>query len=150
MPPLPEPRETTDDPRALAEDLRLVLRRLTRQLRRDGAEFGLSPEHGLLLAAIIERPGIGVGELARQEKLRSPTISAHVKAMETAGLLARSAPDPADRRRVGLMATEKGHDMLAAMRRRRTDWLTQRLAMLGSDERLAIRAAIAPLNEVGQ
>ncbi|WP_457831324.1 MarR family transcriptional regulator, partial [Staphylococcus aureus] len=76
----------------LAEALRPVLRRLLRSLRRESRDLGASPLQSLLLVAIVEQPGIGVGELARQENLRGPTISGHIKTLQSAGLVARTPP----------------------------------------------------------
>ncbi|SCB31598.1 MarR family winged helix-turn-helix transcriptional regulator [Rhizobium hainanense] len=135
---------------ALAEALRPALHRLHRQLRRESDEAGLSPLHALLLVAIMRQPGIGVAELARIERLRGPTISGHVKAMERDGLIARSEPDPSDRRRNGLVATAKGEEIIRNLKRRRTDWLASELAKLSPQQRDAIRAAIEPLMEIGQ
>ncbi|NLR98814.1 MarR family transcriptional regulator [Rhizobium sp. P38BS-XIX] len=139
-----------DEAHALAEALRPALHRLYRQLRRESDDPGLSPLHALLLAAILRQPGIGVAELARMEKLRGPTISGHVKAMERGGLITRAEPDPNDRRRNGLVATEKGQDIIRSMKQKRTDWLASELAKLSPDERAAIRAAVGPLAEIGQ
>ncbi len=133
---------------ALAEELRPVLHRLLRQLRRESDDIGVSPLQALLLAAIREHPGIGVGELACLEKLRGPTISGHVKAMEALGLVTREAPNPDDRRRVGLVATKKGDEIMEAIKRNRTDWLAQKLARLPPEAREAIQKAIAPLGEI--
>ena len=135
---------------ALAEELRPALHRLYRQLRRESDDPNVSPLHALLLVAIIRQPGIGVAELARQEKLRGPTISGHVKAMEQSGLVARAAPDPEDRRRSGLIATAKGQALIDNMKQKRTDWLAFELAKLSPEARDAIRAAIGPLAEIGQ
>jgi DNA-binding MarR family transcriptional regulator len=71
-------------------------------------------------------------------------------AMTEAGLMSRSAPDPNDRRRVGLIATQKGQNLMKAMKRRRTDWLAQKLAGLSPKARPAIRNAIGPLSEIGR
>ncbi|MGG6897589.1 MULTISPECIES: MarR family winged helix-turn-helix transcriptional regulator [Rhizobium] len=139
-----------DEAHALAEALRPALHRLYRQLRRESDDPGLSPLHALLLVAVMRQPGIGVAELARMEKLRGPTISGHVKAMERDGLITRSEPDPSDRRRNGLIATEKGKKLIQALKQRRTDWLASELAKLSPEERAAIRAAIGPLGEIGQ
>jgi len=144
------PSDDLDDAAALAEALRPVLHRLIRQLRREGGDFGVSPLQGQLLVAIIKHPGIGTAELARQEQVRGPTISGHVKAMEAAGLVARTAPAADDRRRIGLVATEKGRGIIKNMKRRRTDWLAQKLGGLPRDARRAIRDAIGPLSEIGQ
>jgi len=133
---------------ALAEELRPVLHRLFRQLRRESHDVGVSPLQSLLLLAILDQPGIGVGELARLENLRGPTISGHVKAMESAGLVERAAPDPDDRRRIGLVATKKAREVIDAIKRSRTDWLAQQLAALPPEARQAIHDAIGPLSEI--
>lgn len=135
---------------ALAEALRPALHRLYRQLRREIDDPGISPLQALLLLAIMRQPGIGVAELARLEKLRSPTISGHVKVMEREGLVARAAPDPQDRRRNGLIATDKGRGIIQDMKKKRTDWLAFELAKLSPEARAAIGAAIGPLGEIGQ
>jgi DNA-binding MarR family transcriptional regulator len=135
---------------ALAEALRPALHRLYRQLRRENGEPGISPLQALLLVAILQQPGIGVAELARLEKLRGPTISGHIKAMEREGLVTRSAPDPEDRRRSGLIATDKGRALIRGIKQRRTDWLAFELAKLSPEARAAIRAAIGPLGDIGE
>jgi DNA-binding MarR family transcriptional regulator len=141
----------TDDLKAaksLSEELRFVLHRLVRQVKRESQDLGVSPLHLLLLASIRENPGIGVSELAHLERLRGPTISEHVKTMEALGLVKRGAPDPDDRRRVGLLVTKKGSTVIEAIKRSRTDWLARKLAKLSPEGRAAIRNAIAPLKEI--
>lgn len=144
--------DSHDDAAALAELLRPVLQRLHRQLRRNGGDLSrsISPLQNLLLAAITERPGIGVVELARIEKVRGPTISGHVKALVAAGLVARKPPDDSDRRRVGLLVTAKGRASLEASRRRKRDWLAGRVATLSPASRRSLRRALNALNELGQ
>lgn len=141
-------QEDLADAQALAEALRPVLQRLFRRLRRESHDLGVSPLHVLLLATIREHPGIGVGELARIERLRGPTISGHVKSLEGLGLVERGSPDPGDRRRVGFRVTEKGTEIIAAMKRSRTDWLARRLAELPPEARAAIRTALAALEGI--
>jgi DNA-binding MarR family transcriptional regulator len=140
-----------DDALALADELRPVLHRLYRQLRRESEDLnrGVSPLQNLLLAAIIEHPGIGVADLARIEKLRGPTISGHVKRLESAGLVARAAPLSEDRRRVGLVATARGRGSIEAIKRRRRDWLAAELGRLSFTARQTIRKALGPLSEIG-
>lgn len=138
----------SNDARLLAEELRTPLRRIYRQLRRDAHDDGIPPLRKQLLIAIIDQPGIGVGDLARQENLRSPTISGHINAMVAAGLVKRTDPASGDRRRVGLIATTQANDAIEAHRKRRTDRLAQALANLPAESRNAIRAAIPALNEL--
>jgi len=134
----------------LANDLRLALMRLIRQIKRESfdAEQSTSTLQTLLLVSVHEQPGIGVGELAARERLRGPTISGHIKQMEAAGLILRTA-DPQDRRRVGLYLTDQGHATLEEMRQRRLDWLARELAALSDEERSAIQNAIGPLSRIG-
>jgi DNA-binding MarR family transcriptional regulator len=141
-----------DEAAALAELLRPVLQRLHRQLRRNGGDLSrsISPLQNLLLAAITERPGIGVVELARIEKVRGPTISGHIKALVAAGLVIRKPPDDSDRRRVGLLVTAKGRTSLEASRRRKRDWLAGRVATLSPASRQSLRRALNALNEIGE
>ena len=140
-----------EEARALADELRPILHRLYRQLRRESEDLdrGVSPLQNLLLAAIIEHPRIGVADLARIEKLRGPTISGHVNRLESAGLVTRAAPLSRDRRRVGLIVTPKGRASIDAIKRRRRDWLAHELGNLSIAARRTIRKAIGPLSEIG-
>jgi DNA-binding MarR family transcriptional regulator len=132
----------------IAEALRPVLHRLQRELRRESQHPEVSPLQALLLASIIKHPGIGVTELAARENVRQPTISAHIKALESMGFVQRQANDPTDRRRVGLVVTKKAHDVIRTIKRNRTDWLARRLAALAPADLRAIRDAVEPLNRI--
>lgn len=145
MPQPPKADHGLADAAELAEALRPVLQRLFRGFRRESHDLGVSPLHVLLLVTILRNPGVGVGELARIERLRGPTISGHVKSLEGLGLVERGPPDPGDRRRVGFHVTAKGTELIAAMKRSRTDWLAARLAGLTPEARAAIRAALPAL-----
>ncbi len=150
LPPDAPPPDVLDDGIALADALRPALYRLYRALRRESGALGITPLQNLILAAIAKTPGIGVAALAQQENLRGPTISGHIKALEAARLVTRAAPDLRDRRRTGLLVTAEGRHLVDTLRRRRRDWLAAQLAALPPEARQAIRAAIAPLNRLGQ
>ena len=137
---------------AVSEDLRQVLKRLVRELRRDASEHGgdIPLVQYMLLSVIQEQPGIGVADLARLENVRAATMSVHVKSMEEAGLIERSAPDPQDRRRSGVQATAFGLERLEALRDTRRDWLSRRIDRLTPAQLAALEAAIEPLNEIGK
>lgn len=134
----------------LAEAMRPALLRLYRRMRRETQDGDVSPLQNLLLVLIIKSPGIGVGALAEIEGLRGPTVSGHVKQLEAAGLIARTPPDPQDRRRTGLVATVEGVRRDDALRQQRTDWLARRLDRLSPAERQAIEAAIPALVRLGE
>lgn len=143
---------TNPDPAQLSEDLRSALKGLMRAMRRDAErqDSGLSLLQTMLLHSVGERPGIGVAELARMQQVRNPTMSAQVKALELAGLLARAAPDPQDRRRSGLRLTQEGQARLDQMHAQRMDWLSQRVARLSPEQMRQLAAAIEPLTLIAQ
>ncbi|HEY1944718.1 MAG TPA: MarR family transcriptional regulator [Roseiarcus sp.] len=145
---LTTPSDDLTAARELAEALRLTLRRLIREFRRESHDTGFSKLQLLLLVGVCERPGVGVGELARLENLRGPTVSAQINALQAAGLLERATPNPRDRRRIGLFATDKGREVIEAVRRNKTDWLTRRIAELSPQSQGAIREALGPLGEL--
>ncbi|WP_293679505.1 MarR family transcriptional regulator [uncultured Phenylobacterium sp.] len=128
----------------LADALRPVLLRVSRRLRQEAQKAGLSAQDALLLGHIGKHPGIGVSALADLERTSRPTMSAHVKRLEAAGLLARS-DDAADGRRSGLAITAAGAETLEAIRRQRNDWLAARLARLSPADRTSLEAATGPL-----
>ena len=129
---------------AIANRLRPALLRLNRELRRELSALGVTGGQATLLWLIRETPGVGVRDLATRENMSSPGMSGHVDRLEHAGLV-RRVPSPTDRRRVGLFLTEEGERVLAAVRRRRTHWLAQRLGKLSGDELRAVDQAIEPL-----
>lgn len=137
---------------ALCDDLRLALKGVVRALPRDGTDLenGVSLIQYLLLSLIHEQPGIGVAALARLQNVRGPTVSAQVKALEQAGLVERSAPDPEDRRRSGLQLSAQGLHAVDALRERRRDELARRIARLSAERMDALERAIAPLLELGR
>ena len=128
----------------LAELLRPAILRVSRRLRQEAQKAGLSAQDALLLGHIRKNPGVGVSGLADLERTSRPTMSAHVKRLEAAGLVARSG-HAEDGRRSGLAITAAGARKLDIIRRERNDWLSARLARLTPAERAAVEAACAPL-----
>ena len=139
---------TEVDARELAEQLRPALRRLFRQLRRHSDHQDISLVQLPLMLHVLENPGIGVGELAQLEGLRSPTMTGHINSMVAAGLVKRTEPADGDRRRVGLVATAHGRAVIEAKHRRRTDQLTKALLLLPPSSRAALWAALPALNDI--
>ncbi|MGZ4412263.1 MAG: MarR family winged helix-turn-helix transcriptional regulator [Gaiellaceae bacterium] len=131
----------------LAEQLRPLLLRLNRELRRELSDLGVSGSQAALLHVIHARSGVGVADLALQEKMSAPAVSAHLDRLERAGLVRRVRSE-SDRRRVGLELTQAGSALLRRIRSRRTAWLANRLGRLGPDEREAIIAALPPLTRL--
>ena len=139
--------EVLFDPLTVANDLRPVLLRLSRELRRETEDLGVTSRQVTLLWLIRHHPGMSLRELAAEERISAPALSGHVDRLERAGLIER-ARDDADRRRVGLTLTEEGARLLKRVRARRTSWLAERLKDLDASELEAIEAALEPLGRL--
>ncbi len=130
----------------LADQLRPVMLKLSRHLRREALKVGLSDLDAQLLGIVKRKPGLGVSELADIEHMSRPTMSAHVKRLDEAGWLKREAENSdGDRRRVRLLLTPEGTHALEAIRRSRNDWLEARLGRLSGEEFAALDAALGSL-----
>ena len=139
--------EVIADPLHVANQLRPVLLRLARGLRKETEQLGVTSRQATLLWLVRGNPGMSLRELAAAEGISAPALSGHVDRLEKADLLAR-VRDESDRRRVGLALTEEGERLLRRVRARRTTWLADRLRGLDSDELAAVEAAIEPLGKL--
>jgi DNA-binding MarR family transcriptional regulator len=131
----------------IANELRPVVLRLGRELRREIHSLGVTGGQVSILAAIKHQPGITASAVAEQERVSAPAMSNHVARLEKAGLIARTR-EGIDRRRVGLTLTAEGEKVLRSVRQRRTAWLAARLDKLTNDERARIEAAIPALEKL--
>ena len=131
------------NPVSLANELRPVLVKLSRHLRREVHSLGVTGGQVSLLGQIRRNPGIGVRELADLEGMSAPAMSGYVRRLERAGLLERVAGE--DRRRVGLHVTAEAERVLRSVRSRRTAWLSARLERLDPAELRRVEAAVGPL-----
>jgi len=134
----------TTDATALANRLRPLLLKLNRELRREIHSLGVTGGQVSLLVAIKYAPGIGVRELAAQERMSVPGMSKFVSRLEAAGLV-KAEPVEGDKRRVRLTLTVDGHRVLRSVRSRRTAWLAKRLRGLDEEQLEALHAAVEPL-----
>ncbi len=76
------------------------------------AELGLTYPQFLVLMALWEEDGQGVGQLGERLGLESNTLTPLLKRMETAGVIERRR-DRADERRVAVQLTPSGRDLEA-------------------------------------
>ncbi len=141
---MPAQAERRGSSTALANELRPVLVRLARELRKETSHLGVTGSQATLLWQISENPGIGLRALAELEGIATPTVSGLVDRLGRAELVVR-VRSQTDRRRVGLTITPAGARLLVAVRARRTVWLAERLERLAPSERAAIEVALAPL-----
>ncbi len=136
--------EVTLSAETVAADLRPVLLRLARELRKETEQLGITARQATLLWLVRKNPGLSLAELAAEEGISAPALSGHVDRLERAGLIERVRSTD-DRRRVGLRLTDEGGRLLRRVRARRTTWLADRLRALEPAELAAIETALPAL-----
>ena len=136
--------EVTVSHEQVASELRPVLLRLARELRKETEQLGITARQATLLWLVKRSPGLSLAELAAEEGISPPALSGNVDRLERAGLIERVRSSE-DRRRVGLRLTEEGARLLRNIRARRTTWLAERLRVLEPEELAAIDAAVPAL-----
>ncbi len=136
-----------NDHLTVANRLRPVLLKLSRELRRESHALGVRAGQVTLLVQINAHPGIGVRELAARENMSPAAMSGHVDRLEKAGLVIRMQ-DASDRRRQVLTLTPEGDSVLRTVKRRRTAWLAARLKELTPEQLAAVEEAIEPLAQL--
>jgi DNA-binding MarR family transcriptional regulator len=132
------------NPETVAADLRPVLLRLARELRKETEQLGITARQATLLWLVKRSPGLSLAELAAEEGISAPALSGHVDRLERAGLLERVRSTD-DRRRVGLRLTDEGERLMRRVRARRTTWLADRLTSIEPTDLDAIEAAVPAL-----
>jgi DNA-binding MarR family transcriptional regulator len=137
-------RHVTLSAETVSADLRPVLLRLARELRKETEQIGVTARQATLLWLVKQRPGLSLAELAAEEGISPPALSGHIDRLERIGLIERVRSSD-DRRRVGLRLTDEGARLLRRVRARRTTWLAERLRALDSSELDAIDAAVPAL-----
>lgn len=140
-------RDATKTSLRLANELRPVLLRLTRELRRETEQFGITGRQATLLWLVKGSPGLTLRALAEMEGISPPALSGHIDRLERSGLLVR-VRSTEDRRRVGLELTPEGERLLRSVRERRTAWLAERLGELDPEALAAVAGAVEPLRRL--
>lgn len=139
--------QISDQALTVAAELRPLILRLARELRRETEQFGVTSRQATLLWLVRSRPGSSLSDLAAEEGISTPALSAHVDRLVRLGLLERRRSE-VDRRRVSLEVTEGGTRVLRSVRERRTAWLASRLATLDERELAAVERALPALHEL--
>ena len=137
-------REAT--PEAVADRLHSLAIHLLRQVRREDEASGLSAARLSALSVVVFAGPVSVGELARAEQVRSPTMSRVVADLEALGLVTRT-PSESDGRAVAVTATAEGRKVLQAGRRRRVATLTRRLEGLSTRDLAVLDRAAGVLEQ---
>ena len=81
--------EVTLSPELVADEIRPVLLRLARELRKETEQLGITARQATLLWLVKRSPGLSPAELAAEEGISPPALSGNVDRLERAGLLQR-------------------------------------------------------------
>lgn len=128
----------------VADRLHSAAIHLLRAVAKEDARSGLSAPRLSALSVVVFAGPLMLGRLAEAERVKPPTMTRTVDALEAAGLVRRLPGD--DRRSVVVEATAKGRTTLAAARARRIERLAAALDELTAAER-SVLAEAAPLLE---
>lgn len=130
----------TSDPQCaeLASGLCVAIVRLSRRLRRERLDAGLTPTQLSALGTLELHGEMTPSELAAREKVRPPSMTRTLACLVELGLVER-ANHPTDGRQSMASITASGRELLREDRSRREAWLAQRLAELSPEEREALR-----------
>jgi DNA-binding MarR family transcriptional regulator len=111
-----------------------------RFVAREDPASGLSTARLSALSVLVFGGPKTLGELAAAERVRPPTMTGIVRALEEAGLVRRAA-DERDGRVVRMHATAKGKRVLERARERRIAKLAERLSGLDEHDLARVREA---------
>lgn len=137
-------RLTTHD---LSSTLRIAVARLSRRLRAEKADHELSDTQTSALGFVVREGARTIGQLSEHERVKPPSMNRTVNHLEAAGYVQRT-PDPDDGRKVLVVATETGRELVGETRRRRDAWLHKRLRTLTREQRDALAEAAAIMREL--
>lgn len=130
----------------LAARLRLAVLRLGRRLRQQ-TESDLSPTLVSALVTIDVHGPLTLGSLAEAERVRRPTVTRIVGALEERGLVVCEG-DAADRRVRRVAITAAGRRLLQSDRTRKTAYLARRLDQLPRSDTYRLAAAVEVLERL--
>ena len=124
--------------------LRMAVMRLSRRLRQE-AEGDVTASQLAALSSIERLGPLTLGELAGVERVKPPTMTKIVVALEELGFVVRE-PDAVDRRVTRVRVSDIGRRHVAASRTRLNVYLAQRLRRFTADELDVLERAV-PLIE---
>jgi DNA-binding MarR family transcriptional regulator len=126
-------RRRKRDAVALADQLHSAAIHLLRHLRKEDDASGLSAPRLSALSVVVFGGPITLGQLAKAEQVKPPTMSRIVTGLEKDGLVQRKG-DARDRRLTKIYATPRGEKVLTTGRARRVELLADAVDRLGAKE----------------
>jgi DNA-binding MarR family transcriptional regulator len=140
------PAQMDEDLSALGEDLITTAARVLRWVPKENGS-GISLAAARLLARLQDDGPTRISDLALAEKCSQPTITNHVKRLEAAHLVDRTA-DPRDARAWMIKLTKKGDQQLALMRASIGSNLEPYLVMMSKRDLKALRDGIEAMRRL--
>ena len=131
----------------VADGLHSAAIHLLRRLRKRDVESGVGPAQLSALSVLVFAGPKTLGELARAEQVRPPTMTRIVAGLQRAGLVRRER-DAQDGRVVRVRATRKGVRVMQAGRRRRIETLAAQLRRLDARAVAKLGQAASILEEM--
>lgn len=124
----------------LASQLRLSVVRLNRRLRSQRPEESVSLTQISAMATLRTCGAMTPSELAANERVRPPSMTRVISALEEAGLVSRR-DHPTDGRQSIIELTARGTELLNTETSLKERWLDRRLAELTEEERATLGRA---------
>jgi DNA-binding MarR family transcriptional regulator len=117
---------------------------MQRRLKQVDEAAGFAGPRASALSVLVFRGAQSLGELARAEGVKPPTMSRLVKAMQAEGLV-ESVTAAQDQRRVRIAASARGRRLLLRGRRRRLEALAHLFEGATPREKAALATVVALL-----
>lgn len=134
----------------LAAELRLAVMRLRRRLASERHPDNPLSLGQMAVLGLLHRYGAqSVGELARAERVRPPSMTRTINCLADGGFVTRRSHET-DGRQVVVELSDAGRGTLLTDRRRRDAWLARHLTSLTPEERRALREAAPILARLAQ
>ena len=144
---VPAPSRTALRSAPLAAELRVALLHTSRRLRNERSSDDVTPGQFTVLSVLDRHGPLTPREIAEHEKVRPPSMTRTLAALEVLGLVTRT-DHPTDGRQVLVTLSDHGRREVVETRRRREAWLARRLAALEPEEREILARAATILGKV--
>ena len=131
---------------ALGEDLITTSARVVRWVPKS-TEYTLSLAAARILARLSDGGPTRISDLAHAERCSQPTVTNHIKRLEAAGLVTRSA-DPRDARAWMIELSPRGQQQLRDMRRSLGISLEPYLARMSRRDLQALRDGVEAMRRL--
>ena len=138
---------TTNRTTELASSLRVAAMRLSRRLRAEIADHGLTLTQVSTLATLDRHGALTPRDLAAHEQVQPPSMTRVLAGLEERRLIDRT-PHATDGRQQLVTLTTTARELLREDRRRRDAWLARRLTELSQDDRDLLREAVSVIDRL--